>query len=170
MLLEQDGFPNVLELSPGLVFATESVTELFKLTYPNLLKNIVGYLNPVNFFHFVILSDWLPLLLRITFFFRIVEEEKNIYMFKHVTQFQQENYFYYKCKTENLESKRISAPPFWKDPPPTSYHIFEKKFMGNGSFANVWFVRSRNWFMIHESQTSNSNSAIYHNLFMLPLG
>ena len=78
MLLEQDGFSKVSELSPGLVFATESVSELFKLTYPNLFKSIFGYLNPVTFFHFVILSDWLPLLLRITFFFRIVEEEENI--------------------------------------------------------------------------------------------
>ena len=77
MLLEQDGFS---KLSLGLVFATESVRELFKLSYPNLFKNILAYLNPVTFFHFVILSDWLPLLLRITFFFRIVEEEKNIYI------------------------------------------------------------------------------------------
>ena len=74
MLLEQDGFSEVSELSRVLVFATESVSELSKLTHPNLL----GYLNPVTFFHFVILSDWLPLLLRITFFFRIVEEGKNI--------------------------------------------------------------------------------------------
>ena len=80
MLLEQDGFTKVSELLPGLSFATESVSELFKLTYPNLFKNILDYLNPVTFFHFVMLSDWLPLLLRITFFFRIVEEEKNIYV------------------------------------------------------------------------------------------
>ena len=78
MLLEQDGFSKVSELSPGLVFATESVSELFKLTYPNLFENLLSYLNPVTFFHFVILSDWPPLLLRITFFFRIVEEEQNI--------------------------------------------------------------------------------------------
>ena len=57
MLLEQDGFSKVSELSPGLVFATESVSELFKLTYPNLFKNLLGYLNQVTFFHFVILSD-----------------------------------------------------------------------------------------------------------------
>ena len=49
MLLEQDRFSKVSELSPGLVFATESVSELFKLTYPNLFKNILGYLNPVTF-------------------------------------------------------------------------------------------------------------------------
>ena len=76
----------VSELSSGWDFAAESVSKLFKLTYPNLFKNILGYLNPVTFFHFVILSDWLSLLLRITFFFSIVAEEK-IYMFKHVTQF-----------------------------------------------------------------------------------
>ena len=70
----------VSELSSGWDFAAESVCELFKLTYPNLFKNILGYLNPVTFFHFVILSDWLTLLLRITIFFRIVEEEKNIYI------------------------------------------------------------------------------------------
>ena len=80
MLLEQDGFSKVSEISPGLVLGTESVSELFKLTYSNLFENILGYLNPVTFFHFVILSDWLPLLLRITFFFRIVEEEKKIYV------------------------------------------------------------------------------------------
>ena len=68
MLLEQDGFSKVSEISPGLVFGTESVSEPFKLTYPNLFENILGYLNPVSFFHFVILSDWLPLLLWITFF------------------------------------------------------------------------------------------------------
>ena len=80
MLLGQDGFWKVSELSPDLFFATESVSELFKFSYPNLFKNILGYLNPVTFFHFVILSDWLLLLLRITFFLRIVEEEKNIYV------------------------------------------------------------------------------------------
>ena len=80
LLLGQDGFWKVSELSPGLFFATESVSELFKFSYPNLFKNILGYLNPVTFFHFVILSDWLLLLLRITFLFRIVEEEKNIYV------------------------------------------------------------------------------------------
>ena len=47
MLPEQDGFSKVSELSPCLVFATESVSELFKL----------GYLNPLTFFHFVIFSD-----------------------------------------------------------------------------------------------------------------
>ena len=57
MLLEQDEFSKVSELSPGLVFATESVSELFKLTYPYLFKSILGYLNPVTFLHFVILSD-----------------------------------------------------------------------------------------------------------------
>ena len=36
MLLEQDGFSKVSELSPGLVFATERVSELFKLTYPKI--------------------------------------------------------------------------------------------------------------------------------------
>ena len=39
MLNEQDGFSKVSELSPCLVFATESVSELFKL----------GYLNPLTF-------------------------------------------------------------------------------------------------------------------------
>ena len=57
MLLEQDEFSKVSELSPGLVFATESVSELFKLTYPYLFKSILGYLNPVTFLHFVVLSD-----------------------------------------------------------------------------------------------------------------
>ena len=57
MLLEQEEFSKVSELSPGLVFATESVSELFKLTYPYLFKSILGYLNPVTFLHFVILSD-----------------------------------------------------------------------------------------------------------------
>ena len=70
MLPEQAGFSKVSELSPCLGFATGSVSELFKL----------GYLNPLTFFHFVISSDWLLLLLRITFFFRIVKEEKNIYV------------------------------------------------------------------------------------------
>ena len=83
MLLEQDGFSKASKLFPGLTFATESVSELFKLPYPNLFKNLSGYLNPVTFFHFVILSVWLFLLLRITFYFRIVEEEKK--MFKQVT-------------------------------------------------------------------------------------
>ena len=69
MLNEQDGFSKVSELSPCLVFATESVTELFKLGYPN----------PLTFFHFIS-SDWLLLLLRITFFFRIAKEEKYIYV------------------------------------------------------------------------------------------
>ena len=72
------GFSKVSELSP--VFTTESVSQLFKLTYPDLFKNIMGYLNPVTFFHFAILSDCLPLLLRMTFFFRIVEEEKYVYV------------------------------------------------------------------------------------------
>ena len=49
MLLGQDGFWKVSELSPGLFFATETVSEVFKLSYPNLLKNILGYLNPVTF-------------------------------------------------------------------------------------------------------------------------
>ena len=40
-----------------LSFATESVSELFKLTYPNQFKNMLGYLNPVTFFHFAIPSD-----------------------------------------------------------------------------------------------------------------
>ena len=80
MLLEQDGFSKVSELLPGLAFPTESVSQLFKLAYPNLFKDILDYFNPVTFFHFVILSGWFPLLLRITFFFRIVEEEKNIYV------------------------------------------------------------------------------------------
>ena len=40
MLLEQDGFSKVSEISPGLVFGTESVSEPFKLTYPNLFENI----------------------------------------------------------------------------------------------------------------------------------
>ena len=39
----------VSELSSGWDFATESVSELFKLTYPDLFKNILGYLNPVTF-------------------------------------------------------------------------------------------------------------------------
>ena len=56
MLLEQDEFSKVSELSPGLVFTTESVSELFKLTYPYLFKSILGYLNLVTFLHFVILS------------------------------------------------------------------------------------------------------------------
>ena len=38
-------------------FGTESVSDPFKLTYPNLFENIFGYLNPVTFFHFAILSD-----------------------------------------------------------------------------------------------------------------
>ena len=80
MLLEQDGFSKVSEISSGLVFGTESVSEPFKLTYPNLFKNLLGYLNPVSFFHFVILLDWLPVLLGINFFFRIAEAEKNIYV------------------------------------------------------------------------------------------
>ena len=70
MVNEQDGFSKVSELSPCLAFATESVSELFKL----------GYLNPLTFFHFVIPSDWLLLSLTITFFFRIVEEEIYIYV------------------------------------------------------------------------------------------
>ena len=49
MLLGQDGFWKVSELSPGLYFATESVSEVFKLSYPNLFKIILGYLNPVTF-------------------------------------------------------------------------------------------------------------------------
>ena len=56
-LLEQDAFSKVSELFPGLVFTAENLSELFKLPYPNLFKNILGYLNPVDFFHFVILSD-----------------------------------------------------------------------------------------------------------------
>ena len=32
--------------------------------------------------------------------------------------------------------------------------------MKNGSFTNFWFDGSRNWFMIHESWTFNSNSAL----------
>ena len=71
MLLEQDWFSKVSELSPCLVFATGSVSELFKL----------DYLNPLTFFHFVIPSDWLILSLTITFFFRIVEEEIYIYIY-----------------------------------------------------------------------------------------
>ena len=70
MLPEQIGFSKVSELSPCLGFATGSVSELFKL----------GYLNPLTVFHFVIPSDWLLLSLRITFFFRIVEEEIYIYV------------------------------------------------------------------------------------------
>ena len=80
MLLKQAGFSKGSELFPGLDFATESVGELFKLPYPNLLKNKLGYLNQVTFTHFVILSDWLILLIRITFFFRNVKEEKNIFV------------------------------------------------------------------------------------------
>ena len=57
MLLKQAGFSKVSKLFPSLDFATESVGELFKLPYPNLLKNKLGYLNRVTFSHFVILSD-----------------------------------------------------------------------------------------------------------------
>ena len=80
MLLEQDGFSNVSELFTGLVFTTENVSELFKLSFPNLFNIILGYLNPVALFHFIIPSGWLLLLPRITFLFRVVEEEKNIYI------------------------------------------------------------------------------------------
>ena len=80
MLLEQDGFSNVSELFTGLAFTTENVSELFKFSFPNLFNIILGYLNPVALFHFIILSGWLLLLPRITFLFRVVEEEKNIYV------------------------------------------------------------------------------------------
>ena len=36
----------------------------------------------------------------------------------------------------------------------------KKRFMKNGSFKNFWFVGSRNWFVIHESGTLNSDSDI----------
>ena len=49
MLLEQIGFSKVSELFLGLVFTAEKVSELFKLSYSNLFKNILGYLNPVTF-------------------------------------------------------------------------------------------------------------------------
>ena len=49
MLLEQDRFSKVSGLSPGSVFATEIVSELYKLFYPNLFKNVLGYFNPVTF-------------------------------------------------------------------------------------------------------------------------
>ena len=42
MLLEQDGFSNVSELFTGLVFTKENVSELFKLSFPNLFKIILG--------------------------------------------------------------------------------------------------------------------------------
>ena len=38
----------------------------------------------------------------------------------------------------------------------------EKQFVENGRFTNFWFVRSRNWLVIDESQIPNSNSALYH--------
>ena len=56
MLLEQDGFSNVSELFTGLVFTTENVSELFKFSFSNLFNIILGYLNPVSHFHFIILS------------------------------------------------------------------------------------------------------------------
>ena len=36
--------------------------------------------------------------------------------------------------------------------------FWEKLFMKNGSFTDFWFVRLRNRFMIHKSQTLNSSS------------
>ena len=57
ILLQQNGFSKVSELFLGLVFTAENVSKLFKLSYPNLFKNILGYLNPVTFFHFVTPSD-----------------------------------------------------------------------------------------------------------------
>ena len=80
MLLEQDGFSNVSELFTGLVFTTETVSELFKFSFSNLFNIILGYLNPVSHFHFIILSGWLRLLPRITFLFRVVEKEKIVYV------------------------------------------------------------------------------------------
>ena len=49
MLPEQDGFSEVSELSPGLFFATERVSAFFRLSYFDLLQNILGYLSPVAF-------------------------------------------------------------------------------------------------------------------------
>ena len=67
----------ILKLSPCLVFAIETVSELFKLSYFNLLKNILAYLNALILFSILLYrqTDFFCYF-RITFFFRIVEEEK----------------------------------------------------------------------------------------------
>ena len=50
MLPKQDGFPYASELFPCLAFATESVNELFTMSYLNLFKSVLGYLSPLSFF------------------------------------------------------------------------------------------------------------------------
>ena len=80
MLAEKYGFLKVSELSSCLGFATESVSELFKLSYLNLFKSILVYLNPLNFFHFLFYQTNSFRYLELTFFFRIVQEEKYIYV------------------------------------------------------------------------------------------
>ena len=46
--------------------------------------------------------------------------------------------------------------------------IFRKKqFVKNKSFTNFWFVRSRNWFVIHELQTLNSISAYWETVTLI---
>ena len=73
---------------PCLFFATEIASVFFRLSYFDHFKNILSHLSPLAFFlalcytvrltTFVTLqSDWLLLLLRMAFFYIIVEEEKN---------------------------------------------------------------------------------------------
>ena len=51
------------------------------------------------------------------------------------------------------------------------YVTFQKKrFMKNESFTTFWFVGSTNWFMIHESRTLNSYSALYAAIEGIELG
>ena len=51
------------------------------------------------------------------------------------------------------------------------YITFQKRrFMKNESFTTFWFVGSTNWFMIHESRTLNSCSALYAAIESIELG
>ena len=41
-----------------------------------------------------------------------------------------------------------------------SLKLWEKQLVKNGSFTNLWFVETRNWFVIHKSRTLNSTSVL----------
>ena len=77
--------------SPKNAYQTRSILKSFRtvsmfsfcyrncnMSYFHLFKHILGSTNLFVFFSFVILSDWYIFLLRMTFFNRIVEEEKNM--------------------------------------------------------------------------------------------
>ena len=60
-----------------------------------------------------------------------------------MTQSSRENYFYHKCKNDNLEklSPKIYQPPFLKRPTPIPY--FHPQFIGSQGAHKIHFPPSK---------------------------